>query len=1496
MARKKRKKINMKVVAVLTVLGLGVVALGGLMAYKLIPKDPVALQKRAEAALNEPPENPSEHPGLEKNYPKAVRLLGEAIGAAKNREDLYIKLCLRYTELNLEWLNAMENPKPHQRRERLSKAISGLETARRMDNRNEKVLEQLGPLYLRTRQLGSYVGVLEDLIKVRPDEAALRYQRAQVMAAQGRRTQGKEGIQAIESFEKAIELDPNNPTYRLQFARFLRDYGRQTRSETVYQEAMKDLPSHSEIPRNYGAFLLSSNRPAAARDQFEAAIQREPNEPANHLMMGRFLMSQKEYEDAESYINQAIELDPNNPTPQLNFAELRMAQGELGKAVGRYRKATELHEARLETMDDASEVRKQQIRRGLASLRSRYANLVLELIARQPGNKEKLLAEAKKSLELLGKELPDSPEYEKLKGRILLIEGKTAEAIKHLESAHEKFKAQDRVDSRTGEFLAALYLAQGRPGKAETLLRELRGGGRGSGMGSLLRAQIEIDKGNYAQAASALEQVLRANPTHTRALNMHRAIRLILSEDSQLPSDLDMTEAVRKMLLREAERRWVEGNRAQAIALVENMHQREPEQIRLINRLASYYRRNEQDEKTRELLQQASRVHPDNEQIRHALKLLDVTDPKERYELQMQAVEKIEDPIARTMAKAQVAALYKKADEAIKHWTAAAELAMEDPKNPDPRAAGLVSRLLAMLQTKDETEKLRSWLQRASQADLDGANGQLLRADLAVAQNKHKEAISLLEPIAQERPHSKQIAARLGRSHLALQQYDQARQAFESALSNDSAYEPAVIGMMRVSAVLQPEEYPTWVQRAYRLAPRNTQVRSAYLDLEQRTSEDPAKLLAQREQLFRNDPKNVTNAIQLALLYEKNDDLDKARAVFEYLYNNLERKLVGAELLARFYQRTEQPDKLNALIAELRENKDVDPVEVNLLQAQLLARTDFSAARKAIEQAMDADPKDPRPYRMLTNLWVSAGKPGEAVQATEALLQTTGGSAADEKRLVRLLMDSGQETRAHQRLENMLQKDPRDAEALTLKGVLAIKQREPSKAMDALNKAIEARPRYAEPLRYRAILHESNGDLSAAVADLRRARQLEGGRATTLRLARLQIRRGDYVRAEELYKGLLRDNPGDRGVLDGLTNLYLQQRNWLALEQLLSDRKKAYPDSTAPYIAEARMWTVRDDDDRRIAALEKAVEIARTPETFSEYLRGLVLTGRFERALNAMKGDVPDGLENFTRIIRAAALAGTGKSDQADAIFADILPKVAQRETGAVVTMVTAGYGEKVGTQKLIDWIRLRPRDPLYLMQVAGLLTARGTKDSAAKAAQLYRQAVDLTPKGSGIQGEAFTGLGVSEYHRGNYEKARDAYLQALAIRPNNLRALNNLAYLFVDGLDDPAKALQYARKAVEYEPRNANVLDTYGWALAHDGQLTDARKALERAARLQRTPVVLHHLGWVYEQSDRLQDALQTYRDGLVLIEEGSPDPELKQTLDQAIQRVQKKRAEQRS
>jgi Tfp pilus assembly protein PilF len=49
-------------------------------------------------------------------------------------------------------------------------------------------------------------------------------------------------------------------------------------------------------------------------------------------------------------------------------------------------------------------------------------------------------------------------------------------------------------------------------------------------------------------------------------------------------------------------------------------------------------------------------------------------------------------------------------------------------------------------------------------------------------------------------------------------------------------------------------------------------------------------------------------------------------------------------------------------------------------------------------------------------------------------------------------------------------------------------------------------------------------------------------------------------------------------------------------------------------------------------------------------------------------------------------------------------------------------------------------------------------------------------------------------------------------------------------------------------QPDNADVLDTYGWALHHTGRTTDARNVLERAYAAKPDMFCIHyHLGAVY-------------------------------------------------
>jgi len=78
---------------------------------------------------------------------------------------------------------------------------------------------------------------------------------------------------------------------------------------------------------------------------------------------------------------------------------------------------------------------------------------------------------------------------------------------------------------------------------------------------------------------------------------------------------------------------------------------------------------------------------------------------------------------------------------------------------------------------------------------------------------------------------------------------------------------------------------------------------------------------------------------------------------------------------------------------------------------------------------------------------------------------------------------------------------------------------------------------------------------------------------------------------------------------------------------------------------------------------------------------------------------------------------------------------------------------------------------------------------------------------------------------------AANHYEQVLARQPNNLAALNNLAWVL--RVDDPDRALRLARQASELAPGNAAILDTYGWILHLSGKHREAKAVIEKALTL---------------------------------------------------------------
>jgi len=118
-------------------------------------------------------------------------------------------------------------------------------------------------------------------------------------------------------------------------------------------------------------------------------------------------------------------------------------------------------------------------------------------------------------------------------------------------------------------------------------------------------------------------------------------------------------------------------------------------------------------------------------------------------------------------------------------------------------------------------------------------------------------------------------------------------------------------------------------------------------------------------------------------------------------------------------------------------------------------------------------------------------------------------------------------------------------------------------------------------------------------------------------------------------------------------------------------------------------------------------------------------------------------------------------------------------------------------------------------------------------------------------------------YERTNdFAKARDAYERLLSINPNSISALNNLACLYTDRLNDLGKAYDLARKAHDLQGNDPAIADTFGWILSKRGEYLQALAILqESAAKLPDSPEVQFHLGmtaYMMGQTDLAKVAFQ--------------------------------------
>ena len=98
------------------------------------------------------------------------------------------------------------------------------------------------------------------------------------------------------------------------------------------------------------------------------------------------------------------------------------------------------------------------------------------------------------------------------------------------------------------------------------------------------------------------------------------------------------------------------------------------------------------------------------------------------------------------------------------------------------------------------------------------------------------------------------------------------------------------------------------------------------------------------------------------------------------------------------------------------------------------------------------------------------------------------------------------------------------------------------------------------------------------------------------------------------------------------------------------------------------------------------------------------------------------------------------------------------------------------------------------------------------------------------------------EQTAGHPSSSLQHYRRAVDANPNDVVALNNLAYMLAENPAGMDEALKLGQRAMELAPDNALVADTLGWVLYRKGLYDSAIRYFEKAA-LNQEPVVQYHL-----------------------------------------------------
>lgn len=449
-------------------------------------------------------------------------------------------------------------------------------------------------------------------------------------------------------------------------------------------------------------------------------------------------------------------------------------------------------------------------------------------------------------------------------------------------------------------------------------------------------------------------------------------------------------------------------------------------------------------------------------------------------------------------------------------------------------------------------------------------------------------------------------------------------------------------------------------------------------------------------------------------------------------------------------------------------------------------------------------------YQLLSNFYFNTKRLDQAVATLEEGLKTDANDLRLQRGLMRLLLLRAQGTdraRALGILGSLEKQLPEDPELMKLRAMLLLENPTPESletAKGTLENVVKLEPTAVDAHLALIGLAMQAGEYQVARDNAIRALGANvNNRALLSARARAELALKNTPMAVELARLVLQGDPnnveavsvladaGERGKASDKKNLSLLNEARTRVESAL----RHVPSNEPLLLSRARILIALELPKAGIPELEAYCQ---TKEGSSSVAALVTLADLYRQAGDADRSkqwiDQAERLDPGSQVVTHAR----------------------------VLWLVSQGrFDELKGISS--TYLSAKVQDPTILLRAASVLAASDLKQERLK---LLERAATLSPASVAIR----LGLASTLYQTGDADRARNVYQEVLAQHPDNLEALNNLAWILQEHYQRSEEALKLADKGLRLSIDDTYLLDTRGTILSHmPDRLADARKDFDR-------------------------------------------------------------------